>query len=171
MISLQENWTFNVRLLVSEKTKKESLTQKTSVGLINSKKSEMAVEKPVYLQVETHAVPKPLERFQGGVFESLSLKAVSPVAVTETEKPVVVLRHTGAAQTAMLNSVLPLSVDTDLHKFVLVECIGDEEYQSLPLHKVCPKSKYVTGDVTVGIVDKIPVEGVHMLPGNDTAGG
>ena len=29
----------------------------------------------------------------------------------------------------------------------------------------------MTGDVTVGIVDKIPVEGVHMLLGNDIAGG
>ncbi len=31
--------------------------------------------------------------------------------------------------------------------------------------------KYVTGNVTVGIVDKIRVEGVHVLLGNDTAGG
>ncbi len=96
---------------------------------------------------------------------------MSPVGVAESEKPVVVLRDTGAAQTVMINSVLPLSVDTDLHKNVLVECIGDTEYQSLPLHSVCLKSKYVTGDVTVGIVDKIPVEGVHMLLENDTAGG
>ncbi len=40
------------------------------MGLINSKKSEMAVEKPVLLPVETHVVPKPLVRFQGGVFQS-----------------------------------------------------------------------------------------------------
>ena len=49
---------------------KQSQTQKTHVGLINSKKSEMAIEKPVLLPVETHIVHKPLERFQGGVFES-----------------------------------------------------------------------------------------------------
>ncbi len=29
----------------------------------------------------------------------------------------------------------------------------------------------MTGDVTVGIVDKIPVECVHMLLGKDIAGG
>ncbi len=131
----------------------------------------MAVEKPVLLPVETHVVPKPLERFQGG--ESfVSEGRVSPVGVTESEKPVVVLRDTGAAQTVMLNSVLPQSVDTDLHKSALVECIGDTEYQSLPLHSVCLKSKYMTGiDVTVGIVDKIPVESVQMLLGNAIAGG
>ncbi len=64
-----------------------------------------------------------------------------------------------------------LSDDTDLHKSVLVECIGDTEYQSLPSHKVCLKSKYVTDDVTVGIVDKIPVNGVDMLLMNDIGGG
>ncbi len=66
--------------------------------------------------------------------------SVSPVGVTETEKPVAVLRDTGAAQIVMLNSVLTLSVDTHLHKSVFVECIGDTEYQSLPLHEVCLKS-------------------------------
>ena len=48
------------------------------------------------------------------------------------------------------SALLLLSDDTDLHKCVLVECIGDTEYQSLPLHKLCLKSKYRTGDVTVG---------------------
>ncbi len=43
--------------------------------------------------------------------------------MTKTGKPVVVLRDTSAAQTALLNSVLPLSYDTDLHKSVLVECM------------------------------------------------
>ncbi len=70
-----------------------------------------------------------------------------------------------------MNSVSPLSDDRDLHTIVLVGCIGDTGYQSLPLHRVCLKSKYVTGDVTVGILDKIPVEGIHILLGNDLAGG
>ena len=132
--------------------KEESQTQKTPVEFINSRKSEMAVGKPMLLPVETHVVPKQLERSQGGVLESfVSEGSVPPVGVTESEKPLVVLRDTGATQTVMLNSVLPLSVDTDLHKSVLVECIGDTEYQSLPLHRVCLTSKYVT-DVTVGIV-------------------
>ena len=56
-------------------------------------------------------------------------------------------------------------MQTQIYTRVLVECIVDTEYQSLPLHKVCLKSKYVTGDVTVGTMDRIPVEGVHMLHG------
>ncbi len=93
------NWTLDIRCWFLKK-EKESQTQKTPVGLINSKKSELAIDQPVLLPVESHVVPKPLERFQGGVFESfVSEGRVSPVGVTESEKLVVVLRDTGAAQT------------------------------------------------------------------------
>ncbi len=70
------------------KKEKESQTQKTPVGLINSytSKSEMTIKKPVLLPVETHVVPKPLERFQGGVSQSfVSEGSLSPVGATETE--------------------------------------------------------------------------------------
>ncbi len=45
------------------KKEKESQSQKTPVGLINSKKSELAINEPVLLPVETHVVPKPSERY------------------------------------------------------------------------------------------------------------
>ncbi len=32
-------------------------------------------------------------------------------------------------------------------------------------------STYAAGDVAVDIVDKLPIEGVHMLLGNDLASG
>ncbi len=78
--------------------------------------------------------------------------------VTETEKQVVLLGDMGTAQTVkdvlLLKDVLPLPDDTYTHKSVLVECSGDIGYQSLPLHRVCLKSKYMTRHVPVGIVDK-----------------
>ncbi len=125
--------------------KRERVTDSENlVGLINSKKSELTVEQPVLPPVEIHVVTKPLERFQGGVFETfISEGSVSPVGVTKTEKPMCVVKDTGSAQTVSLNSVLPLSDGTDLHKSVLVECIGCTGYQSLLLHRVCLKSKYV----------------------------
>ncbi len=43
--------------------------------------------------------------------------------------------------------------------------------QSLTLHTVCIKSNYVSGDVTVGIVNKILIDGVDMLLENDLASG
>ena len=55
------------------------------MGLINSKKSDMGVEKPVLLPAETHVVLKALERFQGGVCESfVSEGRASAVGVTES---------------------------------------------------------------------------------------
>ena len=37
---------------------RKSQTQKTPEGLINSKQSELAIEEPALLPIETHAVPK-----------------------------------------------------------------------------------------------------------------
>ncbi len=107
-------------------------------------------------------MPKLLDGFQGGVFESFVSESVPHAGVTETEKPVVVLKDTGLTQTILLNSAPPLSEVTDLHNRVLVKCAADTRCQSLPLHRVCLKSKYVTGDVTVGIVDKTPIESVSV---------
>ncbi len=56
MSSLQEIWSFDVKLLVVEK--RESIT--------DSKNSELVIEELVLLPVETHVEPKPLGRFQGG---------------------------------------------------------------------------------------------------------
>ena len=47
---------------------------------------------------------------------------------------------------------------------------GGYRVSIIPITQSVPKSKYVTGDATVGIVDKIPNEGVCMLLGNDLAG-
>ncbi len=47
-------------------------------------------------------MPKPLKRFQGGVLESfVSEGNVSPVGVTESEKPLVVLRDTSAESSSV----------------------------------------------------------------------
>ncbi|XP_006813839.1 uncharacterized protein LOC100372062 [Saccoglossus kowalevskii] len=84
-------------------------------------------------------------------------------------KPVVILRDTGAAQSLMLAGVLSLdNVNTDAS--VLVQGIGGG-YESVPLYNVELRSDLVTGDVTVGVVKSLPIEGVTFLLGNDLAGG
>ena len=70
---------------------------------------------------------------------------------------------TDGAQSLLLKGVLATTDETDLHKSVIVQCIGDTGYQSLPLHRVCRKSRYVSGDVTVDFIDKIPIDGVDMF--------
>ncbi len=67
--------------------------------------------------------------------------------------------------------MLQLSDDTDMYKNVLVECIGDTGYQSLPLHSV---SSHICDWSCDGLGTKcllIPGAGVHMLLGNNFAGG
>ncbi len=71
-------------------------------------------------------------RWRGGISHNFVSGSVSHVGVTETVKPVVILRDTGAAQTVVLNNVLPLCDDTNMHTSVLFECIGDTGYQPLP---------------------------------------
>ncbi|XP_077863555.1 uncharacterized protein LOC144347604 [Saccoglossus kowalevskii] len=53
---------------------------------------------------------------------------------------------------------------------VLVQGIGGG-YESVPLYNVKLKSDLVTGDVIVGVVKSLPIEGVTFLLGNDLAGG
>ncbi len=90
---------------------------------------------------------------------------------TGSENSITVLRCTCDAQSLPLKGVLPVTDETDLHKNVLVEGAGDTGCQSLPLHRVCLKSKYVSGDVTVSIVHKRLIDGIDMLLGNGLAGG
>ena len=47
-----------------------------------------------------------------------------------------------------------------------VEC----SFLNVPLHFVNLKSDFVNGSVTVGVMDALPVSGVHLLLGNDLAG-
>ncbi len=51
----------------------------------------------------------------------------------------------------------------------MVECIGDTWLSVLAITQSVSEIKSVIGDVTVGITYKIPIEGIHMLLGNDLA--
>ncbi|KAL2081327.1 hypothetical protein ACEWY4_023180 [Coilia grayii] len=87
----------------------------------------------------------------------------------ESEVSVTILRDTGAAQSLIVSSLLPLSEDTSLKASVLLRGLGGE-YGAVPLHRVFLKSSLVTGYVTVGVVPVLPVEGADLLMGNDLAG-
>ena len=79
------------------------------------------------------------------------------------------LRDTGATQSLLLESVLPLSEQTSTGANVLIQGV-ECGYISVPLHKIYIKSDLVSGDVTVGIRPTLPVKGVSFLLGNDLAG-
>lgn len=83
--------------------------------------------------------------------------------------PIKILRDTGALDSFILESVLPFSRQSDTGKCVLIRGMGLVPFSS-SLHKVTLTCGLVEGDVVVGVRPKLPVEGVHMILGNDLAG-
>lgn len=86
------------------------------------------------------------------------------------QKPIRILRDTGASQSLMLANVLPLSDKTTIGASVLMQGIECGSIE-VPLHNVLLKSDLKSGPVIVGIRPSLPVEGVDFLLGNDLAGG
>ncbi|KAK4326389.1 hypothetical protein Pmani_003105 [Petrolisthes manimaculis] len=82
--------------------------------------------------------------------------------------PVQILRDTGAAQTLLLEGVLPLSSHTSTGSGVLLQGVGGMVH--VPLHRIRLNSGIVSGPVIVGVKSTLPVEGVSLLLGNDLAG-
>lgn len=80
-----------------------------------------------------------------------------------------ILRDTGAAQSLMLASLLTLPISSSENAHVLIRGI-EGNYVPVPLHTVNIKSELVNGPVTVGVVSRLPIEGVTFLLGNDLAG-
>ena len=46
----------------------------------------------------------------------------------------------------------------------------DSNYRSIPLHDLKLQSDLVSGDVTIGVIESLPFDGMHLLLGNDLAG-
>lgn len=80
------------------------------------------------------------------------------------------LRDTGAAQSFVLDSVLPFSENTAIGSNVLIQGV-EMGCISVPLHSIKLDSPLVSGQVVVGIRPSLPVEGISFILGNDLAGG
>ncbi|KAG5830190.1 hypothetical protein ANANG_G00307450, partial [Anguilla anguilla] len=84
--------------------------------------------------------------------------------------PVCILRDTGAAQSFLLEGVLPLSEQTSTGTSVLIRGF-EMGFVDVPLHRIDLISDLVTGSVVVGVRPSLPVPGVTFILGNDLAGG
>uniref|UniRef100_A0A4W5NGU8 Gypsy retrotransposon integrase-like protein 1 n=1 Tax=Hucho hucho TaxID=62062 RepID=A0A4W5NGU8_9TELE len=87
-----------------------------------------------------------------------------------SQRPVKILRDTGAAQSFILSDVLPLSDDTYCGSSVLVQGI-EMGFVPVPLHFVKVHSELISGIFRVGVRPMLPVKGVTFIMGNDIAGG
>uniref|UniRef100_A0A8C1RHP2 Gypsy retrotransposon integrase-like protein 1 n=1 Tax=Cyprinus carpio TaxID=7962 RepID=A0A8C1RHP2_CYPCA len=82
--------------------------------------------------------------------------------------PVKILRDTGACESFLLESVLPLSSESSTGN-VLVRGIG-LQVVTVPLHRIELQSDLVQGEVVIAVRHSLPVDGVHLLLGNNLAG-
>ena len=79
------------------------------------------------------------------------------------------LRDTASAQSLVLSCVLGQDKGSYTGRSVLLKGVGG--YRKVPLHLIEIESDIVSGKVVVGVVDNLPIEGIHFLLGNDLAGG
>ena len=74
--------------------------------------------------------------------------------------PIKRLRDTGASQTLILTKTLPFSESSHSDANVLIRGINSKDY----------RSNLVTGDVSLGIIEFLPFEEIHLFLRNDLAG-
>jgi len=95
---------------------------------------------------------------------------VSLAGKDDLRKPVKILRDTGAAQSFILEGVLPLSDESFIGSSVLVQGF-EMGFVKVPLHEIEIESSLVVGRVVVGVRPCLPVRDVTFILGNDLAGG
>ena len=80
-----------------------------------------------------------------------------------------ILRDTGATQSLMLDSVLPLTENSFTGANVLISGV-EMGVLEVPLHEVNIKSSLINGNIVIGMRPSLPVEGISLILGNDLAG-
>ena len=78
-------------------------------------------------------------------------------------------RNTGATQSIVLDTVLPLTENSFTGANVLISGV-EMSILKVPLHEVNIKSSYQHGNTVIGVRPSLPVEGISLILGNDLAG-
>ena len=99
----------------------------------------------------------------------ISEGVVSLVGDENSSQKVKVLRDTGATQSLMLDSVLPLTENSFTGANVLISGV-EMGILEVPLHEVNIKSSLINGNIVIGMRPSLPVEGISLILGNDLAG-
>ena len=99
----------------------------------------------------------------------ISSGVVSLVGDENSSQKVKILRDTGATQSLMLDSVLPLTENSFTGANVLISGV-EMGVLEVPLHEVNIKSSLINGKIVIGMRPSLPVEGISLILGNDLAG-
>ena len=99
----------------------------------------------------------------------ISEGVVSLVGDENSSQKVKILRDTGATQSLMLASVLPLTENSFTGANVLISGV-EMGVLEVPLHEVNIKSSLINGNIVIGMRPSLPVEEISLILGNDLAG-
>ena len=99
----------------------------------------------------------------------ISEGVVSLVGDENSSQKVKILRDTGATQSLMLDSVLPLTENSFTGANVFISGV-EMGVLEVPLHEVNIKSSLINGNIVIGMRHSLPVEGISLILGNDLAG-
>ena len=99
----------------------------------------------------------------------ISEGVVSLVGDESSSQKVKILRDTGATQSLILDSVLPLIENSFTGANVLISGV-EMGVLEVPLHEVNIKSNLINGNIVVGMRPSFPVEGISLILRNDLAG-
>lgn len=118
-----------------------------------------------------------LEMFTPTLCEDELLAAFAPfirdgfvsMVGSDTKIPVKILRDMAAFDSYIVDSVLPLSADSDTGELILSRGMG-LNILPIPLHKLVLDCELMQGEVSVGVRPALPVEGVHVILGYGLAG-
>ena len=99
----------------------------------------------------------------------ISEGVVSLLGDENSSQKVKILRDTGATQSLMLDSVLPLTENSFTRANVLISGV-EMGVLEVPLHEVNIKSSLINGNIVIGMRPSLPVEGISLILGNDLAG-
>ena len=99
----------------------------------------------------------------------ISEGVVSLVGDENSSQKVKILRDTGATQSLMLDSVLPLTENSFTGANVLISGV-EMGVLEVPLHEVNIKSSLINGNIVIGMRPSLHVEGISLILGNDLAG-
>ena len=106
-----------------------------------------------------------MENYKPFVSEGL----VSLVGDENSSQKVKILRDTGATQSLMLDSVLPLTENSFAGANVLISGVKMGVLE-VPLHEVNIKSSLINGNIVIGMRPSLHVQGISLILGNDLAG-
>ena len=99
----------------------------------------------------------------------ISEGVVTLVGDESSSQKVKILRDTGATQSLMLDSVMPLTENSFTGANVLI--LGVEMgVLEVPLDEVNIKSSLINGNIVIGMRPSLLVEGISLILGNDLAG-